>query len=127
MSLLKPSPGEVIDRLSILLLKIKASAQTNRNVGSLLAEIAELNGYLNPLVPSRKGFADLEHSVYCVNGELWQLEDKVRALPSTAVLDLAKVAKEIAAKNDERMRIVREIDKAFGWNETPSEKIYGVP
>jgi mannitol/fructose-specific phosphotransferase system IIA component len=58
---------------------------------------------------------------------LWQLEDKVRALPSTAVLDLAKVAKEIAAKNDERMRIVREIYKAFGWNETPSEKIYGVP
>ena len=125
MSILSPSPGEVIDRISILHLKIKARNGRRMHVSPMMAELAALNGYLLSWNGACKNVEELRKSSYALNEEIWKLEDEVRSLPSTAVLDLAKVAKKIAEKNDQRMKLVAEIDRAFGWNELADEKIYG--
>ena len=125
MSILSPSPGEVIDRISILHLKIRARNGRRMNVSPMMAELAALNGYLLSWNGVCKNVEELRKSSYALNEELWKLEDEVRSLPSTAILDLAKVAKKIAEKNDQRMKLVAEIDRAFCWNELADEKIYG--
>lgn len=60
-----------------------------------------------------------------INAQLWECEDRVRALSLDNQQErylLAAVAKDIASLNDARNRTIREINGLFGYGENYSEK-----
>ena len=135
MSLLHPTPGQVLDRISILNLKIRAYREAGRPFAALDGEWGELMVHLQLLWPKvadgetdkpwRTNLHKLNQALAAVNCEIWKDEDEVRLLEGTGWdKDLVTCHIHIAKLNDERMRLVREIDKAFGWNDPVEEKIY---
>jgi len=126
MSLFLPTPGAVVDRMSILTLKIEAYCKAHRDTRQLLDEMLELRGYLDrePSPTHEAKLEELRLALAEVNKELWQCEDAIRSLPATAVLDIAKVGKRIPNLNDRRIRLIREIDRAWGCQEVTEEKIF---
>src|SRR5690242_20693676 len=117
MSLLKPTPGQLVDRLVILHLKIYAHGSAGKDVSQLLQERSEIEESLGDVSDA---VLELVNHLTEVNRKIWDCEDRVRSLPSTAVLDLARVAKEIPKLNDERNHLIRQIDAAYGCAE-PTE------
>lgn len=121
MSLLRPTPGAIIDRITILTLKINAYIKAGRNTDSLWREQVELANQLAKKAQARP--AEI-FSLARINTELWQAEDQVRSLPSSQVLDLAQLAKHIASLNDQRIKLIRELDNSYGCDEPTEEKIF---
>lgn len=121
MSLLHPTPGEMCDRLSIVQLKRAAYKRARRPTAQLYHEAVELRRRVDELPPacleSRSGLRR-------VNQALWRAEDRVRAAAARDKDELAFLAKHIARLNDERMRLVREIDRACRHGEPVEEKVY---
>lgn len=122
MSLLHPTAGEVIDRLSIVRLKIAATERVRGDVMRLTTEAHALAEYLEqfPLSPE---IARLSTKLANVNGSLWQSEDDVR-VPNASTDHITSAAKCITRLNDLRCQLIRQIDQACGV-ETIEEKIYG--
>jgi hypothetical protein len=121
MSLLEPTPGEILDRISIVRLKISACVQKGISYHSLYRELNKLSERL----AIHENWTE-EHSLSVnlaeVNAELWACEDEIRA--DEDVVKVAVTAKKICLLNDERNRLVREINELFGIN-TVEEKLYG--
>ena len=124
MSLLKPTPGQVIDRLTILELKIEAYRAAKRPVNALLDEGSQLRRHISKFKAHTTALLEMVRGLEIVNRELWAAEDKVRALPPEDLTNLAHTAREIARLNDARMFLVHELDKAFDWKEPVEEKVY---
>ena len=135
MRLLKPDAGEVVDRCTILQLKIEAATRLNRNPNHFVQEKKELVTYLydNKLQDTseetRDSFYRMERDLLSVNIRLWRNEDEVRALPEVTNLTtipnirrLAVLCKQIAKLNDERATLVKSINALFGT--TTEEKIH---
>jgi hypothetical protein len=59
-----------------------------------------------------------------VHRELWGREDAIRDTEITEFSTLAQIAKRIAQLNDQRARLIRELDALYGCAETVEEKIY---
>ena len=125
MSLLKPTPGEVMDRMSILTLKQHAYRKANRDISALLSEEMALRAYLKHFAfPNEKSvpvIQSLGELLADINHELWKAEDEVRAAKSDS--DILKAAKKIASFNDLRSNTIQDINKAF-HTENIEEKIY---
>src|ERR1700739_187593 len=120
MRLLKPSPGEVYDRLTILALKIRHSTQA-----SFIEEHAALCKYLkenNFNVP-----VDLATELGRINTRLWDLEDEQRQLIKSSNFEnvvkdsdeyqFVQNAVTIVRLNDARADTVRKINEACGINQ----------
>jgi len=139
MSLLHPRPGEIIDRLTILELKIENGAKKNVETSHWEAEKVGLQNLLHEwegglaeelsyddgdLWEARLSkIAEQKNGLAAVNGILWNAEDEVRVLPQTEAFKLAALAKNIASWNDARARHIRELDKLYGVEEAP-EKLH---
>ena len=115
MSLLLPTPGQVIDRMAIVELKLKASPSNE----GLKNELEDLRSWLIDfpcgVVPLAKKSLDELHS------KLWELENAVRR--EREPVTLGAIAKRIALLNDERNRLIQEIDKAYG-SSSVEDKVY---
>lgn len=129
MRLLRPSPGEVADRQTILFLKIQACIAQMKDASKFVDENAECQRYLDlywfkSLTPEQgKQFDDLLEELAKVNKTLWDLEDKIRvAIRLYNNEDILTCAIDIPKLNDERADIVRKINMLWGDNQT--EKIY---
>lgn len=135
MSLLKPTPGEVIDRLSIVELKIEACQRAGLETNRLTQEFFKLRSFIwkhhTAIVPQvlfrdrdeSSTIFDLSEQLSNTNSELWKAEDDVR-IPSATMLQIASSAQLITKLNDRRCNLIRQIDKACGV-ESIEEKIYG--
>lgn len=133
--LLNPSPGEVIDRITILELKIQAVEKRGSDASLFQAEKTSLEEHLenwNQML--REDYAPNETwdqinekrtGLTAVNSLLWEAEDQVRILSEMEALKLAQLAKRIAKLNDDRSKLVGELTELYGIREA-SEKIYGV-
>jgi DUF438 domain-containing protein len=134
MRLLNPSPGEVIDRLTILELKVQASEKRGTDATQFLAEKASLEEYLSNWDQMlREDYASggiwdtiamKKTGLTAVNTLLWEAEDLVRETSDTEALKLAQLCRRIANLNDSRAKLVAEISALYGAKETVSEKIY---
>lgn len=120
MRLINPGIGEIVDRLSILTLKILHAPDaghfvTERNALLVMLRGRELNG------------AWFEHvlTLTVVNAGLWQATDAIRAqqaeiaLPSIGSRDdmyveAGKLGLRIMALNDQRAGLVETINKLTG-------------
>jgi len=136
--LLNPSPGEILDRLSILELKINAAKKKNVDSTHFEAEKASLDEVLRTWQAGlledccgdearhdKKQIQIAEHrnALAAVNALLWRAEDEVRETPDTQAFKLARLCKHIVSLNDSRAKHVLELSRLYGLEDEP-EKLY---
>jgi hypothetical protein len=105
------SYGELIDRISILEIKVKRlrapeqRANADRELAMLLETVA---GMPEPPV----GLAALKSALGKVNRRLWDIEDLIRQKEASQSFDaeFIELARAVYRTNDERSRIKREIN-----------------
>ena len=107
MRLIHPSPGELLDRKTILHLKIEAGRRRPVSVAHFEEELK--------MIEAARELAD-------VNRKLWDAEDEVRELPRSAQERLAELAKWIPELNDRRADLVQRVNRLFAVSQT--EKLY---
>src|SRR3989304_8775959 len=107
MRLIHPSPGELLDRKTILHLKIEAGRRRPVSVAHFEEELKMIEAALadwfgkNPGA-DRRAYDEAAQELADVNRKLWDAEDEVRELPRSAQERLAELAKWIPELNDRR-------------------------
>ncbi len=109
------SPGEAIDRLTILRIKLEHMTDEAKltNVRLELEGLEKACGKKIPDTPEIKALdADLE----AINAKLWDIEDEIRDCERDGELGphFIELARAIYYNNDERARIKREINELLG-------------
>ena len=122
MSLLKPTPGEVMDRIAIVKLKISAYHKAGRDSLALYRESRELTRHLEKF-PVFASDSKLSRKLSETHRKLWKAENDVR-IPNANMWQIADAAQRISRLNDTRCQLIRQIDQNYGV-ETIEEKIYG--
>lgn len=134
MSLLKPSPGEICDRLSIIALKIADGNTAQHLVDERLALLERLDGWVDP--SDWMAYWIAEDQLAAVNAFIWHKEDEVRRMgmkapignATEAILEaaawrhVAELAIEIRKLADRRHYLIAEIDGLFGEDRAGKEK-----
>jgi hypothetical protein len=123
MSLLRPTPGELLDRISILDLKIRRFGEARQHPKGLKAERSMLVSYLQSCYANKNGKAgNLFKSLAAVNSTIWECEDEIRS--ELTEKGAAFVGRRIAKFNDKRNSLIRRIDQAYKIYCDSEEKIY---
>lgn len=135
MRLLRPSPGECVDRRTILQIKMRKAVKLGANCKHFADEDQQLQSYLESIW--LQNLADgtcrrvekFSLELQKVNEALWDLENRIRQLRSLSdekrrerTEEIVSVALAIPELNDERARLVAAIDSLFGIN--GQEKLY---
>jgi hypothetical protein len=109
------SPGELIDKLTILQIK-------SRRIGEA-AKLANVRRELEALTQCWKrspwGTADVaadEAALLAVNERLWDIEDRIREKERARTFDAGfiELARAVYIENDERAAIKKRINTALG-------------
>ena len=127
MGLMNPSPGELVDRKTILHLKIEAGRRKQVDVGHFrqeleLIEAALVEWFCKTSGTDRGAYDAATRDLADVNQQLWRAEDEVRALPRSERDRLAELAKLIPELNDRRAELVQQVNRLFRVGQV--EKIY---
>lgn len=130
MRLIDYGLGEVLDRLSILALKISHASDAGKPVEHFTRERSKLLVQASTRVVGKVFECYAELAV--VNARLWAAEDGIRGLRRQAadlpggvpnLLIVADLAFEIQALNDRRAALIAEINQTTG-DEAGAEKLY---
>src|SRR5689334_11309077 len=126
MSLLHPSPGECVDRQTILRLKISNARKLEMEHRHFIDEYEVLQQFLeHTWFPEGKGswrplFEQYAVELGKVNQTLWDLEDEIRYLKNLSEEErqlrlerLVTVALAIPEMNDVRARVVAKLNALF--------------
>jgi hypothetical protein len=120
------SAGELLDRISILELKVKRlSPSLAKNAARSLA--ASLEARDRSLPPSAE-LAKLSARLEEVNAELWDAEERLRQLAREQRFgeSFLLLARAVCEKNDLRAALKREVDTLVG-SELGEQKSYPLP
>jgi Family of unknown function (DUF6165) len=119
------SPGELIDRLTILEIKLDRihDAQKRRNVET---EHAVVRAAYEAHVPAAEMLGPLVDELREVNLRLWTIEDDIRACERRQEFGAAFVAlaRSVYLSNDRRAELKRDINALLGAK-LREEKSYG--
>jgi len=118
------SPGEFLDKLTILEIKIERIADP----GKLENVRRERDLLAATWAASPRASADVSAQVAelkRVNEALWEIEDRIRVKESTAAFDaeFIELARSVYHTNDRRAEIKREINRALA-SDLVEEKSY---
>jgi hypothetical protein len=127
MRLIGYGPGEIVDRISILSLKIQHGRLLARDVTHYQAEIWQLLPELN----LKKATAEQVFELTAVNAVIWQLTDRVRAERANPAVNasrdstvvLAQCAIQLQVANDRRTELISLININSGLEEKGPEKL----
>lgn len=116
MEILVPtSPGELIDKLTILQIKAERISDSSklvhvRHERDLLQKIAQ------GAIPDREELIALREKLYRINGDLWTIEDDIRACESRGDFGPAFIAlaRSVYVTNDERAAVKKQINVLLG-------------
>jgi hypothetical protein len=118
------SPGELIDRLTILEIKLDKihDAQKRRNVET---EHALVRAAYEARVPPSETLGSLVDELWEVNLRLWTIEDDIRSCETRQEFGPAFVslARSVYLTNDRRSELKREINALLG-SKLREEKSY---
>jgi len=116
------SNGELVDKITILELKIKNIKDTEK-LKNVQKEFDILNEELKKLSINRD--SDLYKKMYDVNTKLWNIEDNIRLKEKAKAFDdeFIALARSVYVTNDIRAKLKRDIDVATGSN-IINEKAY---
>ncbi|MBM3456043.1 MAG: hypothetical protein FJX80_13020 [Bacteroidetes bacterium] len=112
MAYVLTSYGEIIDKYSILNIKIEKieNASQKKNVAKELNNMSELVKEIINTFPEVKN--ELE-ALLMINKKLWKIEDDIREKERVRVFDecFIELARGVYKTNDERMRIKHRINQ----------------
>ncbi len=115
MITIQASLGEVLDKISILVLK-KEKLEKPEAVENVLMEL----DVLHSAIESSQMRESLSHPLFGalaeVNGQLWVVEDDLRELESKRIFnsDFVELARSVYRLNDRRAAIKRELNVIYG-------------
>jgi hypothetical protein len=105
------SPGELLDKITILRLKC-ARIDDAAKLANVRQELALLERSRAAAVPADAELAAAERELERVNGELWDIEDRIREHEAQRRFDAGfiELARSVYLRNDERAAIKRRIN-----------------
>lgn len=105
------SPGELLDKITILRIKCARIADPAKLVNVRL-ELSRLELSRQESVPGDAGIAAEEAALERVNSELWDIEDRIREHEAQRRFDadFIALARSVYRRNDERAAIKRRIN-----------------
>jgi len=122
--LIEIGAGELIDRLSILEIKVErlVDAAQRKNVRT---ELDSLKALMRAHCPQSAEMERLAAALKKVNETLWVVEDRLRELEAKQDFgeEFVKLARSVYHQNDKRSALKREINELTGARRI-EEKIY---
>ena len=108
------SLGEIIDKISILKIKLEKSEENTDKYNNIKKEYESLLSYKE----NNKKLNSYFDELYDINKILWDLEDKIRLKSSTKIFDQSYIntAELIHITNDKRYQTKREINLLYKSN-----------
>jgi hypothetical protein len=118
--LVEVSIGEVLDKVSILSIKLNKIEDTDK-----LRNVSKELSYLNKQLPKGILEDDLYTKLCGVNMRLWEIEDDIRVCEKHGDFNLnfIRLARAVYHRNDERADIKKQINLKYG-SEFVEEKSY---
>jgi tetratricopeptide (TPR) repeat protein len=119
------APGELLDRLSILQIKIER-IRDQRKLAALRRELGSLTAIRDRLLPHGEQINQLARELRQVNEILWQTEDDIRAADGGGDFGdrFVELAKTVYRTNDRRSAIKKQVNVLLG-SAIGDEKQYG--
>lgn len=121
------SPGELIDKLTILRIKTEqiSDAPKLRNVRH---ELAELTKVADASIPPNDEIRRLWAALYDINSQLWVIEDDIRTCEARSEFgeEFVRLARAVYRTNDQRADLKKQINLALG-SALVEEKSYVSP
>jgi hypothetical protein len=111
------SAGELLDKISILEIKLKKIEDKN-NLEEIKKEYKILQKIQNSSIKFDDKIKKLFDSIKKVNIKLWNVEDKLRVCEKNKDFgkNFIELAREVYFNNDKRSKIKSEINKILGSN-----------
>ncbi len=118
------SPGEVVDRLTILEIKSQRIKDAAKLV-NVRVELAHLTKAAKGAIPDSDEMRGLHAELKAINEKLWVIEDDIRALERLDDFGAAFIAlaRAVYRTNDLRAGLTRKINETLG-SELIDEKSY---
>ena len=122
--LVEISPGEMIDKITILLIKSECIKDAEQ-LANVQHELGVLSAQMDKNIPSSQSLNALISELKVVNEELWRIEDDIRDCERTGdysqlFIDLARA---VYITNDKRADLKRKINLLLG-SKIMEEKSY---
>lgn len=118
------SPGELLDRLSILKIKVERIADS-RALANVRHELRILTKAGDTLLHAHPELNELGEQLYRVNSTLWSIEDRLREHERHQLFDatFVELARLVYQTNDLRAEVKRSINSLLG-STIREEKLY---
>lgn len=118
------SPGEVLDRLTILEIKSERMTDSDK-LANVRLELKELAAVVAKTIPVRDDIKALHMEIKAINAKLWEIEDDIRDCERGDDFSgkFVALARAVYVTNDERSRVKRCINEALG-SDLIEEKSY---
>ena len=114
MRVMNPGPGEIVDRVTVVVRKIVEAQLIGwdcQHFEKELDELLDVNVWDNLIVSVTK----LDYLLGATNAAIWQREDDLREARKTKNYEAAgRIAMENQELNDRRNRLVGELNAAYG-------------
>ena len=111
------SPGELLDKISILEIKL-VKIKDQKSLEKINKEYESLIEAKKLFIPQSKKLDDLINKIKEVNLSLWNIEDKIRICEKNK--DFGKkfvdLARKVYFNNDKRAKIKSKINEVLGSN-----------
>lgn len=109
------SPGELLDKLTILEIKLDRIADAAKRA-NVVAEHAALQAVVRDHIPDRPDVGDLRKQLKTVNETLWKIEDDIRDCERAQDFgpDFIRLARAVYVTNDKRAALKKELNLALG-------------
>ncbi len=111
------SAGELLDKISILEIKIKKIAD-KKKLDEVKKEYKILQETKNSCIEFNYDIKKLFAELKKINLSLWEIEDKIRVCEKESKFekDFIELARSVYFNNDKRAKIKSEINKILGSN-----------
>ena len=109
------SPGELIDKLTILEIKLARIADAEK-LANVQVEFDALSAVIRDHIQPREDVQSLHTQLRGVNEELWRIEDKIRECERAGDVgpEFIRLARAVYVTNDRRADLKKQINTALG-------------
>ena len=116
-TLTEVSAGELLDKISILEIKLEKINDKNNQI-ELKKEYKILKENQNSTIKLEGKIEDLFKSLKNINFKLWNIEDRLRICEKNKDFgkEFIELAREVYFNNDKRSKIKSDINKTLGSN-----------
>lgn len=113
--LVEIAPGELIDKMTILLIKMERMTDPQR-LRNVSVELETLTAARDQALPSSEELDELSAELKAVNENLWEIEDAIRICERDGDFGsrFVELARSVYFNNDRRAALKRQINELLG-------------